>query len=98
MSEKTDKKKKSADADESIYSGIRHTVAMAITYEQGQTPEEWYDVDFRSPHQDVELALQEYLQETFGEEVEINHEDDIVFVDDPKHPEHSLRRHYRPNA
>lgn len=98
MSEKTDKKTKSTDAAESIYSGILHTVAMAITYEEDQAPDEWYDVDFRSPHQDVELALQEYLQEIFGEEVEIHHEDDIIFVDDPKHPAHSLRRHYRPNA
>lgn len=95
MSEETEK---STDPAETIYSGIRHTVAMAITHEEGETPETWNDLDFRSPHQDVELALQEYLQGIFGEEIEIHHEDDILYVDEPGQPAGSLRRHYRPNA
>lgn len=82
---------------ETIYSGVRHTVAMAITHELGESPSQWSDLDFRSPHPDAELALQEYLQQVFGEEVAIHHENGLVFVDEPTLPEGSLRRHYRTN-
>lgn len=95
MSEKTDKKNKAA---ETIYSGVRHTLSMAMTYEEGQKPSEWYDLDIRSPHQDVELALQEYLQGLFGEDIELHHENETVYVDEPGHPAGALRRHYRANA
>lgn len=83
---------------DTIYSGIRHTVAMAITHEKGESPSQWSDLDFRSPHPDVELALQEYLQKVFGEDIEIHHEGEIVYVDEPNIPEGSLRRHYRVKA
>lgn len=81
---------------DTIYSGVRHTVAMAITHELGESPSQWSDLDFRSPHPDVELALQEYLQKIFGEDIEIHHEGGLIFVDEPKMPAGTLRRHYRP--
>lgn len=98
MSEETDKKSTSTDPAESIYSGIRHTVSMAITYEDGQKPDEWYDLDFRSPNQDVELALEEYLQATFGEDVEMHHEDNMIYVDEPEETAAGMRRYYRANV
>lgn len=95
MSEKTDKKPKAADT---IYSGVRHTLSMAITHEEGEKPEAWHDLDIRSPHQDAELALQEYLQDLFGEDIELHHENDVIYVDEPGQPAGALRRHYRANA
>lgn len=80
---------------ETIYSGVRHTVAMAITHELGERPVQWSDLDFRSPHPDAELALQEYLQRTFGDDIAIHHEEGLVYVDEPALPEGALRRYYR---
>lgn len=82
-------------ASETIYSGTRHTVALAFTFQADETPTEWSDLDFRSPHQDSELALQDYLQETFGDDVEIHHENGLIYVDDPDQEVGSLRRYYR---
>lgn len=95
MSEKTPSKNKAA---ETIYSGVRHTLSMAITHEVGQKPDAWQDLDIRSPHQDAELALQEYLQGLFGDDIEIHHENDVIYVDEPGQPEGALRRHYRANT
>lgn len=80
---------------ENLYSGVRHTVSMGFTSTDEELPLEWHDLDFRSSHEDVEMALEEYLRKVFGSEVVIHHEDDRLFIDEPELPEGALRRHYR---
>lgn len=80
---------------ENLFSGIRHTVSMGLTSSDEVLPETWNDLDFRSSHEDAEMAVEDYLRRVFGEDVVIHHEDDRLFVDEPNFPPGALRRHYR---
>lgn len=80
---------------ENLFSGVRHTISMGFTTMDESSPSEWNDLDIRSSHDDVEMALEDYLRKVFGPEVVINHEDDRIYVDEPTLPEGMLRRHYR---
>ena len=80
---------------ENLFTGTRHTIFMGISNEDGALPTEWYDLDFRSSHEDVERAAEEYLRSVFGGDVVIHHEDERLYVDEPGLPAGSLRRHYR---
>lgn len=80
---------------DNIYTGVRHTVSMGITSTGESRPSAWYDLDFRSMHEDAELGLEDYLRGLFGEDVTIHHEDDVIFVDEPSLRPGAFRRFYR---
>lgn len=80
---------------DNIYTGVRHTVSMGITSTGEMRPSAWYDLDFRSIHEDTERALEDYLRLLFGEDAAIHHEDDVLFVDEPSLKAGAFRRHYR---
>lgn len=87
--------KQQTNNEPSMYSGQSHTALLSITGREDQGPADWHAIHFRAPSEDPNEALEHYLQETFGEDVEVQKDGDALIVDEPGFPAGDFRRYYR---